>query len=394
MKHTFKMITWSTGIAVFSMFFGAGNVIFPIILGQQAGDQLIFALFGLLLTAIGGPLLGLFAAVLFEGDSKKFYCRIGEIPGYLLVLLLLVLIGPFAAMPRCVTVAYAAMQMYFPTMSLLTFSILSGVIMLLCIVKRDLILTILGNILSPILLVSLATIIIKGIMGEHQPLAVTDASSVDAFFHGLEVGYSTMDLLASIFFSAVIWNLLSETLNIKSEQDKRTQLAPICLRAAIIGGLSLGIIYVGLSYVAAMNASSLTGDEPQLLSELVVLILGERLAVIANIAVALACLTTVISLAVTIADVIHNELDEYFANHKIQFNYYVTIFMIVLITVIFSNLGFDGLMSYIVPIITICYPAIIVLTICNTLYKLYGIDCVKVPFYGTLLVTTAYQILF
>lgn len=394
MKHTFKIITWSTGIAVFSMFFGAGNVIFPIILGQQAGDQLIFALLGLLLTAIGGPLLGLFAAVLFEGDSKQFYCRIGDIPGYLLVLVLLILIGPFAAMPRCVTVAYAAMQVYFPDLSLVAFSALSGVVMLLCIVKRDLILTILGNILSPILIASLVAIIFQGITGEHQPLVASNLSSTEAFLHGLEVGYSTMDLLASIFFSAVIWNLLSETLHIKSDHDKRTKLAPICLRAAIIGGLSLGVIYVGLSYVAAMNAHSLTGDEPQLLSELVVLILGERLAIIANVAVALACLTTVISLAVTIADVIHNELNEYFVNHKIQFNYYVTIFIIVLITVVFSNLGFDGLMSYIVPIISICYPAIIVLTICNTLYKIYGIDYVKVPFYGTLLATIVYQVLF
>lgn len=394
MKHTFKLLTWSTGIAIFSMFFGAGNVIFPITLGQQAGDQLFFALSGLLLTAIGGPLLGLFAAVLFEGDSKKFYTRIGEIPGYLLVILLLVLIGPFAAMPRCITVSYAAVQIYFPDLSLLAFSIISGIITLLCIMKRDLILTILGDFLSPVLLISLLTIIVKGLFSQHSALSPADTGSVGALFNGLETGYSTMDLLASIFFSAAIWNLLSETLKIKTEQQKRTELAPICLRAAVIGGGSLGVVYIGLSYVAAINAIEIANVEPQqMLAKLAVVVLGENLAVVANIAMALACLTTVISLAVTIADVIHNELDEYLESHKFKFNYSLTITLIVLITVMFSNLGFDALMSYIVPIITIFYPAIIVLTLCNLFYKLYGFKYVKLPFYGTLLVTSLYQVL-
>lgn len=394
MKKAFTLITLTTGIAIFSMFFGAGNVIFPILLGQVAGDQLVYALLGLLLTAIGGPLLGLFAAVLFEGDSKKFYCRIGKVPGYLLVLLLLFLIGPFAAMPRCVTVSYAAMQMYFPEMSLMLFSVISGVIMLLCIVKRDLILDILGYVLSPVLLLSLFTIIFKGLTADNSPLQPSEMTSGMAFLHGLEIGYSTMDLLASIFFSAAVWNLLSETLNIKTEEQKKKSLVPICLSASAIGGISLGLIYIGLSYVAAVNSAALAGvEQEEMLSHLVVLVLGNDLAIIANVAIALACLTTVISLAVTIADVIHNELDGYLENHNLHFNYYVTILIIVLITVVFSNLGFDGLMAFIVPIISICYPAIIMLTICNVLYKLYDFPYVKGPFYATLGLTLLLQML-
>lgn len=387
MKKAFTLTTWTTGIAIFSMFFGAGNVIFPIMLGQEVGDQLFFALSGFLLTAIGGPLLGLFAAVLFEGDSKAFYCRIGKIPGYLLVLLLLFLIGPFAAMPRCVTVSYAAMHNYFPDMSLAVFSIISGMVMLACIIKRDLVLDILGYFLSPVLLISLFVIIFKGFFGEHAPLLPSAYSNSQAFGYGLQVGYSTMDILASIFFSAAVWHLLSESLNIKTDEDKREFLVPTCLWASAIGGFSLGVIYLGLSFVAGINANSLVGvEQEEMLSKLVIFVLGDDLAVIANVAIALACLTTVISLAVTIADVIHNELDDYLAQHNLKFNYYITIFLIVLITVIFSNLGFDGLMSFIVPIISVCYPAIIVLTICNVLYKLFNFPYVKEPFYVTLAV--------
>jgi len=391
MKSALKIITWSTGIAIFSMFFGAGNVIFPIILGQESGGMLPYAIFGLLITAIGGPLLGLFAAVLFEGDSKKFYWRIGEVPGAILVILLLALIGPFAAMPRCVTVAYASIEPYFPGVSLLMFSILAGLVVLAIIAKRELILPILGYVLSPILIISLLIIILKGLFGSDITLLPSQIGVSEAFSNGLETGYSTMDLLASIFFSAAVWNLLSEELGIKSDADKKVKLVPICLWASAIGGISLGLVYLGLSVVAGSYASSLAGVDPeQMLSKLAILILGDKLSIIANIAMALACLTTVISLAVTIADVIHNEVDDFLEKRNISFNYYLTIFIITAITVAFSNIGFDGLMTFIVPIISICYPAIIVLTVCNVLYKLFGFNYVKIPFFGTLLLTIVY----
>lgn len=393
MKHVFKLITWSTGIAIFSMFFGAGNVIFPIILGQDSGTQLPMAMLGLIITAIGGPLLGLFAAVLFEGDSKKFYWRIGEIPGYLLVILLLALIGPFAAMPRCITVAFASIEPYFPGISLFMFSILCGLLILAIIAKRVLILPILGYVLSPILIISLLIIIIKGLFTADISFLPSNLDLYTAFLNGLETGYSTMDLLASIFFSAAVWNLLSEEFNITSEADKRKKIFPICMWASLIGGVSLGLVYLGLSIVAGSYATQLAGIEPEhMLSQLAILILGENLAIIANVAIALACLTTVISLAVTIADVIHSELDDYLIKHNIKFNYYLTILIITAITVAFSNIGFDGLMAYIVPIISICYPAIIVLTVCNVMYKLFGFSYVKIPFAATLVVTVLLSI--
>ena len=86
MKLPSIAIAWSTGIAIFSMFFGSGNVVFPLLLGQITGEKISWALIGLAITAVGAPLLGLLGSVLFEGDCKKFFYRIGEIPGYIIVI--------------------------------------------------------------------------------------------------------------------------------------------------------------------------------------------------------------------------------------------------------------------------------------------------------------------
>src|SRR3972149_4259762 len=116
MKALFSPAAWAAGVAVFSMFFGAGNVIFPLSLGLDSGTMIPIALFGLLLTGIGSPLLGLFGAVLYEGDCKAFFNRMGDIPGYVVVILIFALIGPFGAMPRALTVSYDAVRPYFPSL--------------------------------------------------------------------------------------------------------------------------------------------------------------------------------------------------------------------------------------------------------------------------------------
>lgn len=103
------------------MFFGSGNVVFPLLLGQMAGEKIPWALIGLIITAVGAPLLGLLGSVLFEGDCKKFFYRIGIIPGYIVVILLLALLGPIGVMPRCFIVAYGAIVPYFPDLSLWLF---------------------------------------------------------------------------------------------------------------------------------------------------------------------------------------------------------------------------------------------------------------------------------
>jgi LIVCS family branched-chain amino acid:cation transporter len=203
-----------------------------------------------------------------------------------------------------------------------------------------------------------------------------------------------MDLLASILFAVVIWDLLKEKLMVQAHDTSLAEIAAICCMASLIGGTLLGLIYVGLSSVATGNMEVLHAVPKEfMLSALAVQVLGEKLAFVANIAIALACLTTVISLAVTIADVIKVEFDASPLGQRCSLHYGGLTLSIVWLTVVMSNLGFDRLMLYLHPVIALFYPAIIVLTICNILYKLYNFKLVKLPFYITLAGTLGYRLL-
>jgi LIVCS family branched-chain amino acid:cation transporter len=113
---------------------------------------------------------------------------------------------------------------------------------------------------------------------------------------------------------------------------------------------------------------------------------------VANIAIGLACITTVMSLAVAVVDVIHVEIMNTKVGAKIPFSYGWMMVITMIITVIFSNLGFTSIMKFLHPIMVVCYPAIIMLTLCNILYKLYGFQYVKLPVYGTLLAMLAWKL--
>lgn len=394
MKAISLSVVWATGIAIFSMFFGSGNVVFPLDLGRATGQMVSFGVVGLLLTAIGAPLLGLLGAVLFEGDCKKFFYRMGAIPGYITVILIISLIGPFGVMPRCFNVAFSAVQPYFPELSLFTFNLLSGIFTLVLIAKRKWLLPILGYVLSPMLIISLLVIIAVGLLKPHEASVVpATMGAVDAFTMGLVTGYDTMDLLASIFFAVSIWLLLKDQLKLKDESEVKTRLIPTYIISSLIGGGLLGIMYLGLCIVTAWHAPLVQGVPSEaLLSVLAIKLLGPNLAIIANVAIALACFTTVMALAVTTVDVFYVEMNNTAIAKKFEFRYSWIVTVVIGITVILSNLGFETIMVFLHGVMIYCYPAIIVLTICNILYKLFGFKPVKLPVYGTLLITFAYQI--
>src|SRR5688572_6620310 len=122
MQNSARSNTIATGLAMFSMFFGAGNVVFPLAIGQYAQDKNIFAIIGLLITAVGVPFLGLISMTLFDGDYRRFFARMGKIPGFLSALVIMGLIGPFGALPRCIALSYSTVSTYIPGVSLSLFS--------------------------------------------------------------------------------------------------------------------------------------------------------------------------------------------------------------------------------------------------------------------------------
>src|ERR1700729_2091169 len=117
MKKILKSEALAIGLAMFSMFFGAGNIIYPLAVGQYAGDKNLFAMMGLILTAAVMPIAGVIAMILFDGDYRKFFGRLGRIPGFLLALTTISLLGPLGSSPRCIALAYTTLKNAFLDMS-------------------------------------------------------------------------------------------------------------------------------------------------------------------------------------------------------------------------------------------------------------------------------------
>lgn len=354
MKKLNTRLIITLSIAIFSMFFGAGNTIYPIVLAIHTKAQFNWAFLGFILTAILGPLLGLIGGALFRGNSMSFFGRAGKYPGYILLASSLALLGPFAVLPRCVSVSFSSIQSIFPSCTLSLFALVFCSLAGLCLYKKKMLLAILGYVLSPALIICLGIIIFKG-FSASEVIAPSSLKIGEAFSFGLTTGYETMDLIASIIFSAGIWSMVAESLSESSKDVLKGTL--------LTGGIAcllLGVIYFGLGHSAALHSESLLNlPRQQLMPMLSQLTLGSGSAILVNILVALACFTTVIGLTMTISNILFKEVT------KGKVSYLTSVLGILLITVVMTNIGFERISTVIIKVMTLLYPLIVALTLIN-----------------------------
>jgi LIVCS family branched-chain amino acid:cation transporter len=193
-----------------------------------------------------------------------------------------------------------------------------------------------------------------------------------------------MDLIAALFFSTSIWMMvqLQAGPNPCHRMTFRSSMA-----ASLLASSFLAIVYIGLCFAAAGWREELTGlPGNQLMTHLALLSLGSTWGILANIAIALACLTTVVGLGGTIS-----MLSTQFAPW-IRGSQHTRTNLIIITSMLVAPLGFSVIAAFIHPIIALCYPAIIVLAACNILYKLYGWHIVRRPFWIALAVTVLVQL--
>lgn len=357
------------------MFFGAGNVIFPLDLGRLLDDKVFYAIPGLFISGVLMPIIGVYAGVLFKGDYRALFHKIGAIPGELLMLVCMLTIGPFGAIPRTLTLAHAGFAWYFPQLPMGLFIISAGLIVLFFTMRESKILSIIGKFLAPIKISLLALIIIAGLWFA-QPLTHSDVSAGSSFFQGLYQGYYTLDLLVALFFARLIFlGLDKETLS--NPNSVRIGL----LKAGAFGAILLGVIYSGFMLASAFHASALTNlGRSELVFALGDLLLG-KLGIIASFTVAFATLTTAIALTAVFADYLSKDI------LRGRLSYRMSVLSSVIVTCGLAMLGFEGVAKIIEPIAIICYPALIVLALAGILNRLYGFDYIKVPVFATFATT-------
>jgi len=384
MKNILKSTVVATGLAMFSMFFGAGNIVFPLALGQVSQDQTKFTILGLLLSAVVVPFTGLISMILFNGDYRAFFERIGKWPGFIVTIIIMGLLGPFGALPRCITLSYSSIMMFLPedTMSITMFSILSCFIILFFSAKSSKILDVLGYILTPFLLISLGIIIAVGFY-YAPPMPESQFQPLPMFMLGFKEGYQTMDLIGAFFFSSVVLLGLRSDFYPKSTDDQKN-LVSIALKASLIGAFLLAMVYIGFTFLAAHMSLALT-DVPKdkLLGTIALQVLGPSAGIITSIAVALACLTTAIALASVFAHFLHRDI----LHNKVR--YLPCLIATLALTAFISTFQFTGIVKLLAPPLAACYPALIALSIVNIFYKLYDFKPVKIIVLIIFLVTLA-----
>lgn len=378
LKKNKKNSVLTIGFALFSMFFGAGNLIFPLIIGQSVGENIWYSIFGLGITAVIVPFIGLGAMILFDGDPKSFFSRIGKIPGFLLFLLLQMILGPFGVIPRLIVLMHAIVRPYILNLPLMVFSTLIAVIVFFISSKKDRLIAMLGAVLTPVLLLSLIALCVLGI---YQGVEFTSnpTNQLESFFKGLLGGYNTMDLIAAFLFAMVILpHFRNESKSSSSLHSQKTILKKILISSLIAAAL-LFLTYVGLGIVSAYHGWQLmaTCASEELLRGIAIKLLGPIGGAIAAVAILVACLTTAITLAAIFADYLHKDI----AKEKLSKE--KSLIFTLLITIFFANLGFRGIASFLGPILEVTYPCLIVLSVLNLLYKTVGLKCVKMPVLAT-----------
>ena len=359
------------GFSIFSMFFGSGNLVFPLMVGVNNSDNWFAGFLGFFCTGIILPFLGLFVIKLHRGNYSSFFAEAGTIAKFVIPLFTLSLLGAFGVIPRCITVAHGGIEFLFNDISLLAFSIIFCISCYIICLNDKIMFTILGKFLTPILLLFLIILIVIGLYN-GQVLEENTSTFSKNFLDGFFRGYATMDLFAAFFFSSLIFKqievLVDET---EGKNIIKAALGPSIFGASLLAAIYLGFVYLGSHY--RFFAQGLPGE--LILPAIANHLLGKNGALFIAIIIIFSCLTT----AVALNSIYARYLCSFKAIGEKRFS------LVLLITTILSFsislLDFDGIASILGPLLDISYPGLIALTILSICTRKFK-KIKMISFYG------------
>lgn len=339
------------GLALFAMFFGAGNLIFPPYLGKLMGSKFILATLGFVVTGVGLPFLGILACTKTNGNFNDMAGKVSRSFAIICSIAIFLAIGPMLAIPRTAATTYElTIQPVFPWMSSIVSMILYFVLNLCFVLRPSKVIDSIGKFLTPALLITLLILIIKGVVSPIGNIIDTNVSSV--LSNSLIEGYQTMDALAGLMFATVI------TSSVIQKGYKGNEAISITIKSGLVAIVGLAIIYGGLMYLGAQTSSILPKDmsKTALLLEISQKSLGEYGSIIIGIAMGLACFTTSIGL-ITAGSSFFDKI----SNGKLP--YKINAIVISLVSIAMGNFGVDKIVKISVPVLCILYPVSITLTL-------------------------------
>lgn len=381
MSH--KKMVLTAGFAMFSMFFGSGNLVFPLLIGQQTASNYYFAILGLVITAVVVPFLGLLGMILYDGQTGKYFAKLGKVPSFLLIGMMLCLMGPFGVVPRCITVSYGSVSILFPGLPYYVFSFAFCVAIVVLIWRANKIVDLMGLVLTPFKLGGLLFLIIVGLwFGESVPLS--SLSPKVAFTEGLTLGYQTMDLMAAFFFSSTTVVYLRNNLE---PAAGRSTLLKLSLVASLIGASILSLAYIGFVTLGAKYSNLLvTVQAEAMLAVIAQHTLGHYALPVISFTMTVACLATAVILSTLFVDFLREDVCRSTITRP------QSIVLSLGITFGVSLLGFAKICELLGVVLEIAYPALIALAITNICNKLFDMKQGKLPFWITLAISGVMKI--
>ena len=375
------------GLMLFSFFFGAGNLIFPPVLGQEAGDNILMATLGFCFSGVGFPLLGILAMAINRFDNPDMMAEpVSPMYGRIVTILCALTIGPFFAIPRTAAVSFdtgimALLPASMHDMGLAVYSAIFFAITYYCAINPSQIVDRIGKVMAPMLIICLSLLVGCAVFNPMGSAQAAQNAYVDIpFFKGFLEGYNTMDLLCSLLFGAATISAIELT-GVKDQK----QLTKLCVYAGVIAAICLAAVYGSLAYAGATSVSvtGMVASGGQLLNKITVHYFGNFGKIVLALIIFFACITTSIGLSTAIPD--------YFtklAKGKITYQRFVA--AICLFSFAVSNIGLSNIITFSIPVLCMLYPITIALVILNVGKDIFKRD--KRIFRACLILTTIFAI--
>lgn len=355
----------TVGFALFAMFLGAGNIIFPPFIGTLGGTEWWKACLGFLLTGTGLPLLGVYAVAEAGGSSDDLFRPVSRHFGRVLITVILIFIGPLFAIPRTAATTYELS--FYPLLNAagmtdqntllwrIIGSLLFFAICALFVYKPSDVVDRIGNILTPILILFLLIMIVMSLVA---PIGSPGPRNFDhsLFRFGFSNGYQTMDALASVVFAGTIIS----TIRAKGYRGRR--VTSMAKSAGLIAASGTAIVYLGFTWIGASGSDRLApyieSGRTTLITHAVYLLTGTFGNVLLGLIMLFACLTTAIGIITTSSDYFYDLF-----HRRIPYNLMVSI--VLAISFGLSIIGVEGIINLAAPLLDFVYPIVITLILLN-----------------------------
>ena len=377
---TVKKLTMRQKILVagtlFGMFFGAGNLIFPVHLGQLAGRNVIPAIIGFIVTAVGIPIFGVAAIGITHSDGlQTLSSKVGKGYGIFFTCLLYLTIGPLFAIPRCATVSFTtgvAPMLLDPSkewLALLIFSAIFFAFVLFFSLRPGKITVWIGKIINPIFLLFLAVLVIAALTNPGASIAAVEpveayATGTSSFFSSFIEGYGTMDAIAGLAFGIVVVDVIR-----RMGVDNDDAVAVDVLGSGALTGILMAVIYIVTILMGTQSRGlfEISDNGGIALTQIAGHYFGGVGQIILAVTITFACLKTSIGLVTSCSETFVK-----MTHGKLSYKAWAILFTLFSFAV--SNVGLSAIIEYSIPVLMLIYPPAIALIILAFAGKLFQHD--------------------